>query len=165
MRIITWLICVVSIAACQSGGGPVGGSPADLLHELELKREVRIPSKAARAFFQHGEQIASKDRYESYCELEISTVAEQPQRVAPDTFAITRVARRLVSDEESGMPVQIGIFGSQDVFHETHLWLSSERQPGVRKLICRSWTQDLGRGRFLSVSEMQEVLGSGFVLR
>ncbi len=35
MRIITWLICVVSIAACQSGGGPVGGSPANLLHELE----------------------------------------------------------------------------------------------------------------------------------
>ena len=165
MRIITWLVCVVSIAACQSGGGPVGRSPAAPLHELELKRELLIAPRAARAFFQHGAQTASKDRYQPYCELEISTVAEQPQRVAPDTFAITGMVRRLVSDEESGMPVRIDIFGSQDIFHETHLWLRSERQPGVRKLVCRSWAQDLGRGRFLSVREMQEVLGGNFELK
>ena len=165
MRIIAWLVCVVSIAACQSGDGPMGGSPSTPLYELELKRELLIPTGAARAYFQHGAQTASKDRYQPYCELEISTVAEQPQRVAPDVFAITRLARRLVSDEESGMPVRTEFFGSRDIFHESHLWLSSRRQPGVRKLICRSWTQDLGRGRFLSVREMQAVLGSGFVLK
>lgn len=165
MRIITLLLCIVSIAACQAGGGPMGGSPVAPLHELELKREVYIPARAARAFFQHGARTPSKDRYQSYCELEISTVAEQPRRVAPDTFTITGVVRRLVSDEDSGMPVRLDIFGGQDIFHETHLRLSSERQPGVRKLICRSWSQYPGRGRFLSVREMQAILGGGVVLR
>ena len=73
--------------------------------------------------------------------------------------------RRIVSDENSGFPPRLDPFANQDVFHETHLWLSSERQPGVRKLICRSWTQSLGRGRYLSAWEIGRVLGEAFVLR
>ena len=169
MRIISLLICLVSIlaslAACQRDGVPRSGAPASPLNELELTRQLQIPAGTARAYFQHGAQSPSKDRYQPYCELEISTVAQQPQLLAPDTFAITGTMLRMVSDEDSGMPVRLTFYGGQDVFHEIHMRLSSRQQPGVRKLICRSWTQDLGRGRYLSIQEMQAVLGDTLLFK
>ncbi len=166
MRLLVFLACVILVTACQTGGRPMESYPtAAPLHEIELLQEIFIPPNAARAFFQNGVQVPKKDRYEPHCEFEISTVSEQSQRVAPDTFTIARVTRRRVSDEDAGIPIRIGVFGSQDIFHETHLWLNSESQPGVRKLICRSWTQHLGQGGFLSIRQMQAVLGDNFLFR
>ena len=73
--------------------------------------------------------------------------------------------RRRVSDENGGTPAGIHLFDSSDVFHETHLWLFAAAQPGVRKLICRRWTQGVGRGGYLTIGDMQAVLGAAFALR
>ena len=135
------------------------------MYRLELTRKLRIPAGSARAYFQHGRQIPSKDRYQPYCELEIVTVAQYPQQVAPDTFDIVGTGLRMVSDEDSGMPVWPGFYGGQDIFHEIHMRLSSSQQPRVHRLICRSWSQDFGRGRYLSIQGIQAVLGNTLLFK
>jgi len=180
IRAVAALLVLLPLAGCVSVGGMYGGSSgvgvgvathtgvhngSVQAHTLRLTRELKIAPGRARAFFQDGVQSGGKDRYRPYCEFEISTVSERPQWVRPDTFTIRRVERRTVTDEDTGMPLFFPtVFGSQDIFYETHLWLDSRRQPGVRKLVCRDWSQDFGRGGHLSGRAIQSVLGDSLVL-
>ena len=155
----------LALGACQGPGGQQVFSAPQAPRTVELSRALRIPHGKARAYFQGGAQVGAPNRYEPYCELEVSDVSDGSLELEADRFAVTRVMQRRVADEASGVPAGIDIFGGSDIFHETHLWLSSAAEPEVRKLICRSWTQDAGRGRYLSVADMQAVLGPSFSLR
>jgi hypothetical protein len=150
--------CVLAAAGCATGGPP---PPS----ELVLRRDLEVPAQRARAVFQGGAQVGSADRYELHCELEIATLADAPQRLPAGRFAVTRVTRRAVADPDTGTPPRLDLFADQDVFYETHLWLSGARAPAVRKLVCRNWTQSFGRGGYPGPEQIRRALGEGFALR
>jgi hypothetical protein len=132
-----------------------------------LLQDLTIPEGRARALFQDGRQVVAVDRYRPHCELEISTVSEQPQSLAADRLLVRRRERRVVSDENAAIPAFGWGFGSpwgdyQDNFYETLFWLRAETQPGVRRLLCRDWYRSSDIGRYLTLDEMLRVLGPQF---
>lgn len=179
MALLALLTACVSVGGgvgVGSGGGgvgvaasvPVGQGDSGLadVRELLLTRDLEIPAGWARAFFQDGRQTSGKDRYRPHCEFEVSNVSDGTETVRADRFVITGITQRMMMDEDSGVPVFMpNMFGSQDIFYETRMKLASRHQPGVRELICRDWSQDFGRGWYLSLGQMQAVLGDHFVFR
>jgi hypothetical protein len=93
-------------------------------------------------------------------------VSQQPQLVAPDRFAIGKVSRRIVIDELAGIPAFIPGGGScwDDVYYETRWWLQSERQPGVRVLICREMFARCRAGWYPAADTIALTLGPVFEL-
>jgi hypothetical protein len=157
------LLGLVGCAAPPQDAGSVG----DL--QWVLLQDLTIPAGRARAVFQDGRQVGSVDRYRPHCELEISTVSEEPQRLAADRLFVQRRDRRIVSDENAAIPA----FGfgfatpwgcTEDNFYETLFWLRAEQQPGVRRLLCRDWYRSCDAGRHLTLDEILQVLGPAFRL-
>jgi hypothetical protein len=158
------LVAAATLTGCQ-GGEPRSLTDGSVPRALELMRDLTVPAGSARAYFQGGAQVAAVDRYEPYCELETTELSDGNLRLVPDLFQVTRVMRRRVSDENTGAPAGIDLFGSSDIFHETHMWLGSDRQPEARLLICRSWSQNVGQGGYLVVREMQAIVGPTLRMR
>jgi hypothetical protein len=137
--------------------------PAD---SLVMTEPLRIPAGKAHALFQDGTPVSGVDRSRLYCEFEIETVAEQPREVAADRFAIRYVSRRIVSDELAGIPPFVPSGGScwDDVYYETRWWLRSQRQPGVRVLICRERFPRCQAGWYPAPETVLLTLGPAFAL-
>lgn len=136
---------------------------------LEVLAPVTIPANRARAHFQHGGPVFSVDAYEPYCELEISTVAEQPQRVERDVFLVRRVTTAILSDPEARLPLSgpfVDIDCGDRVYYEVAYRLASDLQPGVRKLSCRRAVNACWPGGgYPYLEEIRAALGPGFELR
>jgi hypothetical protein len=163
IRYAAIVMAAIIAVGCQ-GGGVLRESEPPALHELRLKQALSIPAGAARTYFQQGRQQAGKNRYEPHCEFELSTVSDRPQSVRADVFKVRRLTQRLVADEHSGMPPALNLMRNQDVFYETQVLLQSLKQPAVRKLICRHWTQSYGRLDYLSGAQIQAILGEIWVV-
>jgi hypothetical protein len=140
---------------------------------LVLGSALEIPANWATVRLQFGKTAAfgHVQEQEPHCILEVSTVLEQPQRIEPDTFAITRVQRSI-----SELAVVPGLFirtafaddaKPTQMFYKTILTLKSERQPGVLRLICQSDRYAAGAGipSHLTVSEIRQALGGIFTLK
>jgi hypothetical protein len=117
---------------------------------LVLHREVHIGAEYSHARFQAGEQTAGVDRYEVNCRLEQRDLG--PTTLVPDSFLITRSGRQR---EWINHPHTMRFYME---FH-----LRSERQPGVRKLVCQHWDGPL-TGRPVTVTQIRQALGDSFSL-
>ena len=155
---ITAMLLLTSCATTQQ-------PPASLTLEFELTRPLQIPANSAHTNFENGRTSAGRNLFAKHCEFEINTVRETPQTVLPDTFRVSRAMRRVVGDEQTGMPrFPFGFFGCTEQYYETHFWLSSQQQPGVRKLICREGF-NFCDGRHMTLGEIQQVLGTQIVIK
>jgi hypothetical protein len=126
-----------------------------------LNRNVTIPANQARVIFQHGKTMRGKNLLDWHCELEISTVSESPQRVMADTFRVTSENSRVVRDEQTGMPLMsFGGLACGEHYYETHYRLRSDKQPGVRKMICRNGYHFCSDDDFINRGDMREVFGN-----
>jgi len=120
--------------------------------ELVLKQQLRIPAGKARVFVQDGGSADAPsrvlsggfDHYRPHCGFEIESVDHAGVLIEPDTFRITRVQGSLQQVVQS-KPVQVAglwLMGGMDSpgassYHQGyHFWLSSERQPQVRRMSC-----------------------------
>jgi hypothetical protein len=175
MKTVLLLCCAVLLWSCDISRNygpetPYYRFPAD--SRLVLNHALEIPANWATARLQEGRVVAfgHVQEQEPHCVFEINTVSVEPQRVEPDTFAITRVQRsmstiaaragfvRAAFAFDDGSPTQM--------FYKTIFTLQSERQPGVLRMTCQSdqFAAGIGIPRHLTVAEIRQALGNIFTL-
>ena len=93
-------------AGCAGG---VGLAPAIPI-ALEITNPLVIPAARAHTKFQKGRQVYSVNRYDPWCELEIRTVSEQPQRVEPGRFQVRRVQQAFIKDYNTRISAVLAAF-------------------------------------------------------
>jgi hypothetical protein len=169
------------LAGCQSNrphteASPYYGYPRGL--GISLVKPLEIPPDSATVRLQYGRVVARNGVEESqpHCIFEIATVRDTAQPVAPDSFAVTRIQRRVQTF--SGMPVfpyytdynmKVG-WGDDDypshLYYLTEFRLHSDRQPLVRSLTCQSNQMAAGIAimRHLTLAEIRGALGDYFRL-
>lgn len=135
------------LAACQpllirtDHAGPYRPLTAGV---LQLHEAVTIAAGRTRVFFQNGQPTTGINEFEPHCQLQVNTLAAQPQIIQPDRFTISRVNTR--SDQvvmTSGLRLaslaHAGILhdmGASRIMYVYIFRLTSEHQPDVRELIC-----------------------------
>lgn len=139
------------LAACQNTSTTVRqSSTSNVYQQLEgaglvLKQDVAVSAGKARAFVQDGDVRSGFDSYKPHCAFEISTINHDGFVIEADTFAITRVQGQMlqvVSIEPirlAGLQLAGGLGGSggsSSYYDGYHFWLSSVKQPEVRRLSC-----------------------------
>jgi hypothetical protein len=127
--------------------------------EIELN-EVEIPAGSAHTVFQGGRQVGGANTLEPYCELEIDTVSEQPQRVYPVRLQVTRVSQALLKDPTTRIPALLAGFSCSDpVFRETIWRLAADQPSPVLWLRCLAPYFNCRIGGSLSSGQIQAVVG------
>lgn len=164
------------LAACASPSdrgpdAPLPAYPAGIT--ARLVQQLTIPPGAATVRLQYGHPVASNGVQETdpYCIFELDTVSEAAQGVAPETFPVTRVQRRVTSF--SGMPV---VFkpalaagagrdgGPSQIYYITEFRLRSDSGTRARALTCQHEVSSTPIPHHLTLSEMRQALGDYFVL-
>lgn len=152
------------LTACQSG--PVPRYASSRIATVEILTPVTIPPGRARAVFQDGRAVDGAYPYDPYCELEISTVSEQPQQVQKDLLVVTRAGTAVLSDPVARLPLAgpfVDLECGDKIYYETTYWLASDRQPGVRKLSClQAFNACWGEGHHQDRDSIKHALGPGF---
>lgn len=157
---------LLGVSACQTLTG--SGYAPERIARVEIVRPVTIPANRARATFQGGHPVSGAYPYDPYCELEVSTVSEQPQRVEKDVFVVTRSGTAVLSDADARLPIAgpfVNVTCGDLIFYEVEHWLASDLQPGVRKIRCLQgfnacWGGAVRPGRDVIAA----ALGSAFVV-
>lgn len=166
---ITGLLTVLMLVACQTGpidpetstyyNTPVGST-------LSVHTPLSIPPGTATIHIQAGEVRAYRDinRYYPHCSLEVKTlVQDSDQVVQPDVFTIQRsyfdeligaarspfMQARRISDVDGG-PTYIEM--------QRVMFLHSDRQPEVLRMICRHWAVGPMYDQ-MTIAEMRQTLG------
>jgi hypothetical protein len=148
-------------AALMAAGcaGGVGLAPAIPI-ALEIPNPLIIPAARAHTKFQKGRQVYTVNRYDPWCELEIRTVSEQPQRVEPGRFHVHRVQQAFIKDYNTRISAVLAGFSCDDlVFKETVWWLAPEKPSPVMYLRCLAPYVNCRFGPPLSLSQIQDVVG------
>jgi len=138
------------LVACQNSSTVRESATGNIYQQLEgaslvLNQEITVTSGKARAYIQDGVVRYGYDSYKPHCAFEISSIKHDGFPIEADTFAITRVQRSL-QEVVSIEPVRLaalqlvrgigGAGGSASYFDGYHFWLSSVKQPGVRRMSC-----------------------------
>ena len=140
-------------------GGCAAPEGLDYGMELELNA-VEIPAGSAHTVFQGGRQVGGATNLEPYCELEIETVSDQPQRVSPVRLQVTGVRQALLKDPITRIPALIAGFNCADpVFREAGLHLAPDRPSPVLWLRCIAPYFNCRIGRPLTPEQIQAVVG------
>lgn len=161
---LTLLAGILVLAGCQSWQG----SRVANLTTVEIVKPVTIPANRARAAFHDGQQVDGAYPYDLYCELEVSTVSPQPQRIDTDLFVVTKTKSAFLSDAESRLPIGgpfVEVNCGDLIFYEVEYRLGSNIQPGVRKLRCLQGFNACEEGVVsLSLESIAVTLGPSFVV-
>jgi hypothetical protein len=128
---------VLVLAAVMVGACTGIQEPSEPVAVLELTRQVTIPAGRARAVFRGGRQVSAANDLEPYCELEINTVSEQPQRAIPGAYRVKRVRIALLKDPVTRVPALISGWSCADpVFRETVWLLGKVNEGNLHSLRC-----------------------------
>ena len=162
------------LPACAQPGR-VDGSVAHAGWVLTLNRPLAIGPGEASARLQYGRVVPRNgvQEVDPYCILEIDTVSDRPQEVAPERFTVTTI--RLREESFGGMPtfpwhaMGRGLgrdHGPSQIYFITEFTLRAARQTGIRKLACQSDQGAAGVGipRHLTAAEIRQALGEYFTL-
>lgn len=153
LRAICSVLVMIGVAGCAAPG------PGDRGLELSLG-EVEIPAGSAHRVFQGGRPVGGAGILAPYCELEIQTVSQQPQHVAPIRARVARVSQRLLKDPTTRIPALLaGIDCSEPVFRETTWWLDADGPSPVLWLRCLAPYFYCRIGGPLSAEQIQSVVG------
>lgn len=158
-----------ALGACQTPGVPHPNAP-DFVpargSRLILNQPLTIPAHQAHVDVQDG---APKDsdkinRYYPYCRFESWRLKSTPQRIAPDTFTVTRAG--LQEEANAGARVRLaaaGVLWAGDpsfVVYATSMRLRSLKQPDVYRLVCAQWAvTGPDAPTYLSLDEIRRALG------
>jgi hypothetical protein len=127
---------------------------------VDLHRDLTLPPGQAGVFIQ-GTRIGDRYRYDAGCRLEVRTLSETPRTVVADRFTVVRVTReweRFTWRETGLRRVRLDYDGPALLRFSTALYLHSDRQPDVFRLVC-SHLQDSARNpRYLTADEIRTVL-------
>ena len=150
------LIWGLILSGCSGIGRPL---PYGLL-TVEYDRPITIPAGRAHTKFQFGRQVSGVDRYEPWCELEIRTVSEEPQRIEPDSLVVAKVNQSFIKDYNTRISAVLGGLSCDDlVFKETTWWMEPETGSPVMYLRCLAPYTNCRFGPPLSVEQIRGVVG------
>ena len=127
---------------------------------LDLHHDLTIPPDQAGVFIQ-GTPIGDRDRYDAVCRLEVRSVALTPRTVRADRFTVVRVARdwERFSQRETGLRrVRFDPDGPALLRLSTVLYLRSDRQPEVFRLVCSHLQDSAQNPRHLTAAEIRTTL-------
>ena len=179
MKAVTALLAVVfGLAGCAQPErlyDDGAGAPLAPSGQVWLNRELEIPPDRTRVFMQRGEVIAmgDLDHYHPSCDLEVRNLLPETQRVARDTFSITRVVYSqepvvaLEAVRLAGLRWGGGLLweGGHSIYRFVRMDLHSEQQPDVLRLTCRGAYEDYHRASYPTPMEIRVALGEIITLR
>lgn len=141
---------------------------------LVLDTPLVIGPGEATLRLQSGRVVARNavQEQEPFCVLESLRVLPDAQRVEPDRFAVTRVARSVSSIAEAAGPVADVVrvrFGGDDgptfLYFKTEFTLHSPRQPDIVRLTCmvnQNAAGNAGAMRHLTLAEIRQAVAGYF---
>ena len=150
------------LVACQwlDGAGAAGADRLLIGILLDLHRDLVVPPGQAGVFIQ-GTRIGDRYRYDAACRLEVRSVALTPQTVRADRFTVVQVAREWerFSQRETGLRrVRFDPDDPALLRFSTTLYLHSDRQPDVFRLVCSHLQDSTQNPRYLTAAEIRTVL-------
>jgi len=156
------LLLLLFLVACRwlDGAGEAGADRIPMGTLLDLHRDLTIPPDQAGVFIQ-GTPIGDRDRYDAVCRLEVRSVALTPRTVRADRFTVVRVAREWerFSQRETGLRrVRFDPDGPALLRFSTVLYLRSDRQPEVFRLVCSHLQDSAQNPRHLTAAELRTTL-------
>lgn len=135
--------------------------------KVQLLQRITIPAGQATAYFQHGKEIPRKILKDKlpHCQFEVRTITATPQTIEPDVFAVIR-SRKM--EEEVALPYMLASSAPLHVLnndggpvwlaYRTELYLHSDKQPDVLRVIC-GHLEDPLHAEHLTVAQMREAMG------
>lgn len=156
------VVLLLLLSACQVLDHE-GGDRADLIAmgtPVDLHRDLTLPPGQAGVFIP-GTRIGDRYRYDAHCRLEVRTVSETPQTVVADHFIIERVVQeweRFTLRETGLRQAHFDVDGPALLLFTTVLYLHSDRQPDVFRLVCGHLQDSAQNPRYLTADEIRTVL-------
>ncbi len=180
VRIPSWIVLLsgLSFFGCQappfSPDSPLSGVPVQ--SRLILHQSLTIPANKLSLWFQDGKQIPEKllDRYYPHCKFETFTMKTRAKTIETDTFVIYKVVRwddyamQSIQLARTQFGIGIGIHGTLDggpsfVNVATEMFLKSDKQPDVYRLVCSQW-EDPVDWNHVTINQIRNTLGNIFTL-
>ena len=136
---------------------------------LQLTQSLAIPPEKAAVFFQFGKVISPKlvDQWAPSCRLVVQNLSENERIIQPDEFAIIRIDYETYL--ASTKPIWLASRGFGAIsdsgatpiaeVYATQFLLKSDKQPLVKRLICKHW-EDPYNGNHLTIQQIRQTLGS-----
>jgi len=170
---------MVLLLGCQTHKVGDPSSPYYPPHEgsiVILHKDLEFPPETARIFLQRGKTHAYPgfDHYYPWCYFQLNTIKNTTQTLSADTFEVYRVVSRTEQVVENG-PVHLaglriqfetdfvmassGGGGPTTVTAVVQMWLRSERQAEIRKLVCGGAEENPAIARPPSINEIRAALG------
>lgn len=170
------IVIFTTILILGSATGLVIATPANTetistSWQLTLNQDLTIPGQSAGIYLQHGKVVTEteNDQYYPNCRLEVRYPQDKPQTVTADTFTIYRVKWLeedvLLHSNQYASNGMLPVSSSTADDYVTTLYLRSERQPDVTRLICSYWEDPTGFAEHLSVKQIRNALGKIFTLQ
>lgn len=151
-------------------------TPVPVQSTLTLHQPLRIAPGTVSLWFQDGKQMPANDlnRYYPHCKFETWQMLDHEKTVEPDTFVIHKVVRwddyamqsmQLAASRISvGIGVHINGSDPGPINTATEMFLRSERQPDVYRLICSQW-EDATEANHVTINQIRRALGDTFSLQ
>ena len=168
MRLLV-VAAVLLLTSCANSSYP-GRNPNDYVANdtiITLNEPVTVGRNSVSAGLRGG-YIGTQQEYEGHCRLELWTISREQRVIEPDDFTVER------SNWEweyfggfDPLNTYAGILtrGGPNLFwYTTYVYLRSERQPDVYRLRCRHLQQSDRDPRYMTVAQMQTVLGNVMTL-
>jgi len=156
-------LLLLLLVACQALENP---NLSNVFHipvgtVIDLHQDLAIPPDQAGVFIQ-GTRIGDRYRYDATCRLEVRTVNTAVRTVQADRFTVMRVVRdwERFSQRDTGLR-RVRLMdrdGPALLQFSTALYLHSDRQPEVFRLVCRHLQDSAQQPRHLTTAEIRTVL-------
>ncbi len=172
-----WMFGLVWLGGCANLHSPDPASPYYAYPagwQLVLHQPLTIPADSATVRLQYGRVVPRNGVQDAdpFCVVELNTVRESPQTLAPGRFAITRVTRSVSDLATVSSPLRKVGFGHDDapsfLYFRTDFALHDAAQPELLAMHC-AWNQmapgNRGLMRHLTVPEIQSALGDWLTLQ
>ena len=139
---------------------------------LILNTELEIPPHRTTLFLQHGQVLpySQVNQYYPHCVFEVWALSDQARIVRPDVFLIHKVRQDILLSlirrhKTLGL---VPVSDDAPVSHRVYanlIYLKSDRQPDVYRLICQQLEDVASLPRHVTLSEIRASLGTVFSLR
>jgi hypothetical protein len=148
-----------------------------------LHENLQFAPQTARVFLQRGQTHQyGFNRYYPWCYIQVNAVVDAPQTLRADTFEVYRVVSReeqvvehepirlagvaierggdLQTGQDLRLAVGNGGGGPSTVTQTVQLWLRSEKQSNIRKMVCGGAEDNPATALPPSILEIQGALGA-----
>ena len=169
MKVILIAILLL-LVACQAldyeGHSSLYGIPNGTV--ITLNQDLTIPPDQAGVYIQ-GNRIGDRYQYDATCRLETNSVTSMPRTVKADEFVVYKVGRetQIFSGIVPGTRYASLVLmeGPHLLLYSTYIYLRSEQQPDVLRLVCGHLQDSALNPRHLTVEEIRTTLGEVMTMR